>query len=160
MPLMTGKSDKAFSHNVRAEMDAGKPQRQALAIAYAMKRRGKKMADGGMEEEKASGYEKMPMGKGGFVHEEEESGYPEDLVERIMREHCYSKGGQVANETMGEKVDMEPNEFDDLVKDDDLDADYPGSEEIGDEAVDHDEHDLVKRIMRSRSKGDRMPRPA
>lgn len=45
MPLMHGKYEKAFSHNVRAEMDAGKPQRQALAIAYHEKR--KRMADGG-----------------------------------------------------------------------------------------------------------------
>ena len=42
MPLSTGKSKKAFSDNVRAEMEAGKPQKQAVAIAYAQKRRGKK----------------------------------------------------------------------------------------------------------------------
>jgi hypothetical protein len=46
MPLNKGKSSKAFSQNVRTEMHAGKPQKQALAIAYAVKRR-KKMADGG-----------------------------------------------------------------------------------------------------------------
>lgn len=45
MPLMHGKSEKAFSKNVRTEMHAGKPQKQALAIAYAEKRR--KYADGG-----------------------------------------------------------------------------------------------------------------
>lgn len=45
MPLMKGRSDKAFSHNVRAEMGAGKPLRQALAIAYANKR---KYSEGGM----------------------------------------------------------------------------------------------------------------
>jgi hypothetical protein len=45
MPLMHGKSDKVFSHNVRAEMDAGKPRAQSLAIAYSEKR--KRMADGG-----------------------------------------------------------------------------------------------------------------
>lgn len=44
MPLMKGKSKAAFSHNVAAEMHAGKPQDQALAIAYAQKR---KMAMGG-----------------------------------------------------------------------------------------------------------------
>lgn len=49
MPLMKGKSEKAFGHNVAAEMHAGKPQKQSLAIAYAVKRRmGKKMAAGGM----------------------------------------------------------------------------------------------------------------
>ena len=37
MPLEKGKSREAFSHNVKAEMDAGKPQKQAVAIAYAEK---------------------------------------------------------------------------------------------------------------------------
>lgn len=34
MPLMHGSSKKAFSHNVKTEMDHGKPQKQAVAIAY------------------------------------------------------------------------------------------------------------------------------
>jgi hypothetical protein len=48
MPLLKGKSKKTFGHNVEAEMHAGKPQAQSLAIAYDMKRRSpKKMASGG-----------------------------------------------------------------------------------------------------------------
>jgi hypothetical protein len=38
MPLVKGakaKSRKGFSANVKAEMDAGKPQKQAVAIAYS-----------------------------------------------------------------------------------------------------------------------------
>lgn len=51
MPLRQGKSKQAFSQNVRTEMHAGKPQKQALAIAYAVKRRNRrKMAEGGMVE--------------------------------------------------------------------------------------------------------------
>lgn len=46
MPLIQGKSKQAFSHNIGAEMNSGKPQKQALAIAYAVKRRNK--AHGGM----------------------------------------------------------------------------------------------------------------
>lgn len=38
MPLEKSKSPKAFSRNVKAEIDAGKPQKQAVAIAYAQKR--------------------------------------------------------------------------------------------------------------------------
>lgn len=38
MPLETGKSKAAFSHNVATEMNAGKPQEQAVAIAYKEKR--------------------------------------------------------------------------------------------------------------------------
>ncbi len=39
MPLKKGKSPKAFSENVKTEMEAGKPQKQAVAIAYATKRK-------------------------------------------------------------------------------------------------------------------------
>ncbi len=35
MPLSKGKSKKAFAGNVKTEMAAGKPQKQALAIAYS-----------------------------------------------------------------------------------------------------------------------------
>ena len=38
MPLMKSKSDKAFKSNIKTEMKAGKPQDQAVAIAYSMKR--------------------------------------------------------------------------------------------------------------------------
>ena len=42
MPLQKGKSKKAFKHNIKAEIKAGKPQKQAVAIAYSVKRGGKK----------------------------------------------------------------------------------------------------------------------
>ena len=38
MPLKHSKSEKAFKSNIKAEMKAGKPQKQAVAIAYAVKR--------------------------------------------------------------------------------------------------------------------------
>lgn len=41
MPLKSGKSPKAFKANVKAEVKAGKPQKQAVAIAYANKRKSK-----------------------------------------------------------------------------------------------------------------------
>ena len=42
MPLQKGSSKKAFQHNVRAEIKAGKPRKQAVAIAYSVKRQAKK----------------------------------------------------------------------------------------------------------------------
>jgi hypothetical protein len=45
MPLVKGKaakSKKGFSENVRREVEAGKPQKQAVAIAYSEARGGKK----------------------------------------------------------------------------------------------------------------------
>lgn len=41
MPLISGKkagTKKGFSENIRIEMEAGKPQKQAVAIAFAKKR--------------------------------------------------------------------------------------------------------------------------
>ena len=46
MPLTKSKSKKAFEHNIKAEIHAGKTQKQAVAIAYAVKRHAKK-AHGG-----------------------------------------------------------------------------------------------------------------
>jgi hypothetical protein len=42
MPLAKGKSKKAFTANVKTEMAAGKPQKQAVAIAYSVQRRSTK----------------------------------------------------------------------------------------------------------------------
>ena len=41
MPLKKSSSKKAFEHNVKAEMRAGKSPKQALAIAYSVKRKAK-----------------------------------------------------------------------------------------------------------------------
>lgn len=59
MPLMKKASKKAFEHNIKAEMHAGKPQDQALAISYSVKRRAKKKyAEGGAV---SANDEKRPM---------------------------------------------------------------------------------------------------
>lgn len=35
MPLKSGKSNKVISQNIRTEMAAGRPQKQAIAIAFS-----------------------------------------------------------------------------------------------------------------------------
>lgn len=42
MPLKKSKSKKAFKSNIRAEVRAGKPVKQAVAIAYSVKRKAKR----------------------------------------------------------------------------------------------------------------------
>lgn len=41
MPLKKSKSKKAFKQNVKTELKAGKPIKQALAIAYSVKKHSK-----------------------------------------------------------------------------------------------------------------------
>ena len=38
MPLIKSKSEKAFKQNIRTEVKSGKPVKQAVAIAYSVKR--------------------------------------------------------------------------------------------------------------------------
>jgi hypothetical protein len=42
MPLVKSGSKSAFRKNIRAEVRAGKPVKQAVAIAYSVKRRAAK----------------------------------------------------------------------------------------------------------------------
>ena len=39
MPLVKSPSKKAFRANIKAEIKAGKPKKQSLAIAYSVKRK-------------------------------------------------------------------------------------------------------------------------
>ena len=44
MPLVKSTSKEAFRKNVKAEIASGKPQKQAVAIAYSVKREAAKKA--------------------------------------------------------------------------------------------------------------------
>ena len=54
MPLIKSKSDKAFKKNVKVEIEAGKPQKQSLAIAFDIQRRAKKAKGGDIGEKQAA----------------------------------------------------------------------------------------------------------
>src|ERR1700679_2018645 len=94
MPLMKRRSEKAFKHNIEAEMHAGKPQKQALGIAYSVKRKAKKAAGGSVQ----SGSKDMNMNSGGVV----KSG---------SHDMDYAKGGEVS--ASNERRPMPDNEYND-----------------------------------------------
>ena len=47
MPLIKSRSKEAFKENIKKEVVAGKPVKQAVAIAYSEKRQAEHMAEGG-----------------------------------------------------------------------------------------------------------------
>jgi hypothetical protein len=102
MPLTHSKSKKAFSKNVSAEMHAGKPQDQALAIAYNVKRKAKKASGGTVE----SGSRDMNMAEGGddFVStEENEQRWKKTYKEALERHKAAGKPQhEAAKEAMNE----------------------------------------------------------
>jgi hypothetical protein len=158
MPLMRGKSDRAFSKNVATEMDAGKPQKQALAIAYATKRKSSKMAMGGRVD---SPDDARATADSASEHDCLMEGC--DMVDRIIHNRQkMSEGGMVANQDTPIIDDM-PAEYDDLHLEDGLEFSETGAssgDEKGNAALDERDDDMIARIMRSRKLKDRMPRPA
>jgi|AntAceMinimDraft_16_1070373.scaffolds.fasta_scaffold150835_2 hypothetical protein len=65
MPLKDGKSQDVIGTNIRTEMDAGRPQDQAVAIALS-KAGQKKMAKGGMVQSRFSSSPRANVFKGVF----------------------------------------------------------------------------------------------
>lgn len=86
MPLMKGPSKQAFKHNVEAEVSAGKPVKQSLAIAYSMKRKAQHKAYGGLiepEEESLQELSAEPEAESLEMPEVEESPAPETKEQRV-----------------------------------------------------------------------------
>jgi hypothetical protein len=119
-------------------------------------------AEGGFVEDEMGEYD--PMEHPEPEMNEAAEGEDMDMIHKLLAKH-FSKGGMVANDVGVAEADKLPAEYDDLVlRDDDMsDADYTGAnsgDEMGNKQMDSDEHDIIARIMKSRAKKDRMPRPA
>jgi hypothetical protein len=144
---------KRKSKDMSSEMEMGEGKPQSLAISYNMKKKARKMAEGGVIQPidaPEPGHEPLPA-------EDHES---DDMVSRVMKKRMYSKGGMIANEDSGESASSpdemakdQPNEFDDLALRDDLSFSYT-DENSGDEhgsKLNQEEDDMISRIMRKRS---------
>lgn len=95
MPLSQGKSRKAFSHNVEAEMNAGKPRDQALAIAYSVKRRNKKAQGGQVNADELADVNSRESFNGGGYDEHDAE---EERQRRMSGAPHLARGGQVNQE--------------------------------------------------------------
>lgn len=102
MPLKEGKSKKTFEKNIKTEIASGKDPKQAVAIAYAVKRRNK--AKGGEVkhvEQKDTHCEHcgQKMAMGGEVHPTEKQmmheGKPQSEMAKLSHGGSYAEGGEV-----------------------------------------------------------------
>ncbi len=108
MPLKMGHSPEVVSENIKELRKSGRPQKQAIAIALANKRKSEKMADGGiveghdiaddMDDEKYStvGEEEAEMQPEGTIPDHEM------LAQALHKHEDYLAHGGMVNEEAGE----------------------------------------------------------
>ena len=86
MPLIKSKSPKAFQENIKAEIKAGKPQKQAVAIAYDVARRAKKAKGGSMHDDIAE--DKKLIKKALKMHDEQLHGGKPTNLSKLKKGGC------------------------------------------------------------------------
>jgi hypothetical protein len=64
MPLIKSTSQKAFGENIKREREAGKPEKQAVAIAYSEKREAQHKHHSSHSAHKREHYDKHVAGEG------------------------------------------------------------------------------------------------
>lgn len=124
MPLIQGKSKKTLEKNIKTEIDAGRDPKQAVAIAYAVKRRNmakggglyanihakrERIAEGSGEKMRKPGSEGAPTADA-FKQAEKTANMAEGgMMKEAMCAHggrvkcnqgCYAEGGMVQNEKL------------------------------------------------------------
>jgi hypothetical protein len=105
MPLIKGKSQNAFSKNVKAEIAAGKPQKQAVAIAYDIQRRAKKADGGGLYANIHAKRERIAHGSGEKMRKPGSAGAPTAHAFRESAKTAkHAEGGVSLSVGRGEKL--------------------------------------------------------
>lgn len=109
MPLIKSKSPKAFKANVEAEIGAGKPQKQAVAIAYDVQRRAKKADGGGLYANIHAKRQRIAEGSGEKMRKPGSPGAPtSEAFKQSAKTAKKAKGGNVSlSITEGEKLPAE-----------------------------------------------------
>ena len=96
MPLTKSKSEKAFKQNIKREMEAGKPQKQAVAIAYDVQRRAKKADGGGLYANINAKRDRIAHGSGEKMRKPGSPGAPTAEAFRESAKTAKAKGGNVS----------------------------------------------------------------
>ena len=108
MPLIKSKSDKAFKSNIKAEIAAGKPQKQAVAIAYDVQRRANKADGGGLYANIHAKRERIAHGSGEKMRKPGTAGAPTAEAFRESAKTAKHKDGGVSLAVgRGEKLSVE-----------------------------------------------------
>lgn len=98
MPLIKSKSEKAFQENIKREISAGKPQKQAVAIAYSVKREAQAhKKDGGLYANIHAKRERIAHGSGEKMRKPGSPGAPTAAAFRESAKTAKRKsGGEVS----------------------------------------------------------------
>ena len=105
MPLIKGKSEKAFKSNIKAEVKAGKPVKQAVAIAYNVKRRAEGMKEGGLYANIHAKQERIKHGSGEKMRKPGAPGAPTaDAFKQSAKTAKMKEGGVSLAVGRGEKL--------------------------------------------------------
>lgn len=105
MPLKKSKSDSAFKSNVQAEINAGKPPKQAVAIAYDVKRHAKKAEGGGLYANIHAKQDRIAHGSGEKMRKPGSKGAPTaDAFKESAKTVKMKKGGVSLAVGRGEKL--------------------------------------------------------
>ena len=108
MPLTKSKSQKAFAHNIKAEIAAGKPQKQAVAIAYSVKRAAKKADVGGLYANIHAKQERIAHGSGEKMRKPGSKGAPTaDAFKQSAKTAKMKEGGVSLAVGRGEKLSVD-----------------------------------------------------
>jgi hypothetical protein len=108
MPLIKSKSDKAFKSNIKAEIAAGKPQKQAVAIAYSVKRAAKKADGGGLYANIHAKQERIKHGSGEHMRKVGSAGAPTaEAFKQAAKTAKMKEGGVSLSVGRGEKLSVE-----------------------------------------------------
>ena len=108
MPLIQSKSKKAFKENIKREIAAGKPQKQAVAIAYNVQREANKATGGGLYANIHAKQERIKHGSGEKMRKPGSVGAPTaEAFRESSRTAKMKEGGPSLAIGRGEKLPAE-----------------------------------------------------